>query len=128
MFILLAAGILLTACSRSPQNLSGDAKLQQRIVGTWHSNGDFNGVLVYDADGHFSSHFTNGIEKWAYQATWSVQDSNIVSTVTQVSFENTTNHDTLGHTTRYRVVYLDDHNLLYAFNVEGTWITNWVSR
>jgi hypothetical protein len=112
--LFFAVCLLLTACSHRAETpeLSGDAKLRAQIVGTWHST---NGVIVFGSDGSSSSSFTNGTKAWTYQETWMVEDGSIVGTVTHATFQNTTNHEPVGHTTRYKVIHVDDHRLVYEF-------------
>jgi hypothetical protein len=126
-FLLLS--LLLTACGRQvrSQDLSGDAKLQEKIVGTWRSE---HGVVIFGPDGRSSSSFTNGAKAWTYQENWVVKDGFILGTVADVSFQNTTNHEPVGHTTRYKVLLVDDHHLQYVIELKDVagGITNSLSR
>ena len=59
-----------------------------------------------------------------------MKDGSIIGTVTGVNFQNTTNYEPVGHTTKYRVLLVDDHHLEYVIGVyDGSGgITNSLSR
>jgi hypothetical protein len=121
--------LILAACDYQvrSQDLADDATLQKKIVGTWRGE---HGVVIFGSDGRSLSSFTNGTKAWTYGGNWAVKDGFILATVTNVSFQNTTNHEPIGHTTRNKVLLVDDHHMKYVFelkDVEGG-ITNSLSR
>jgi hypothetical protein len=63
--------MFLVACGRqsTSQELSGDAKLRHKIVGTWLAT---NGVITYLPDGHSSARFTNGALELDFETMWDV--------------------------------------------------------
>jgi hypothetical protein len=101
--------------------------LQEKIVGTWRGE---HGIVVFGSDGRSSSSFTNSTKAWTYRENWTVKDGFILGTVTDAGFQNTTNHELVGHTTRYKVLLVDDHHLEYVIELKDVagGITNSLSR
>lgn len=100
---------LLTACGhRQPPTL------REELTGTWRV--EPKGAMTLAADGSFHSRWTtvltNAAPVWTYDGTWDVQDEYLVETITNASALNSTNHEAVGHVDRFRIVRVDDYNLV----------------
>ena len=117
--ILIALGFLLTACNRrtDPHKLSSDERLRQKLVGTWYTTNIPNCIFSFNSDRSAIFNITNDTREWTYQLIWRVEDGFVYTTVKDVTVQNTTNYEAIGHTSRFKILYLDDHDLDY-------WIEN----
>lgn len=109
-FLLLS--LFLTACGRQAklEELSGDAKLRQKIIGAWSHK---DGIIRFASDGSSSADFTNGPKVLAYRSTWELKDGYIVARITNVTLQNTTNAEPVGTVERSRIITVNDHSLVY---------------
>jgi len=114
IFIILL-GMLVTSCNRR------DAKLREKIVGTWPTPP--SGTLTFLSDGsfHFRNEYvtTNATLKWVSDGVWDVKDGFLISTITNSVAENTTEKPTVGHVMHAKINFVDEHNLSYGTEKDG---------
>ena len=126
-FILL--GLLLTGC-RSP-----DAKLSQRLLGTWTqpagilpvaSDGGFiswepdpSGSITFLSDGSFSSCYGSG-KNDSFRGTWVVKGGMLVMIFTDE--DGSVIPSISGH--NRKIIRVDEHQLVFD-NEKGVRITRW---
>jgi hypothetical protein len=107
-FIFLS--LLLTSCGRN------DAKIQQRLSGTWDIDRGFgvHGTLVVSPDGSIKSQFTGFTNGFILQVegTLLAKDGGLIETVTKVNETN----GTLPRSIRGRIVHLNDHELVVRWD------------
>lgn len=117
----LTACLLLVGCGpRSKSNLSpADAKLRGTLTGTWmrESNGATQGTIHLAADGTFVAAWTNfhakPLRAWTYEGKWEVTNGAISCTLTKSGAVNTTNSEAVGSVDLFRIIRLDDNNLVW---------------
>jgi len=96
--------LLIVGCSRR------DAKMREQICGSWDG-----GVITYLPDGSWHFHnelvVSNVTLKWTSDGTWDVKDGYLISTTTNSTSENTTERSLVGRVDRFKITFLDAHNL-----------------
>jgi hypothetical protein len=104
MFVILALGLLLTACNRH------DASFTSQIIGAWPSRGDdWTNTTVYNPDGSFLIMKQKPNESQVSSGIWQIKDGFLTMTFTNSSI---TNHNSpIGMALRYHIVHLDSHEL-----------------
>lgn len=105
--LLFVSFALLVGCTRR------DAKLQERIVGTWTRDNAFQ--ITFSTDGSYVSQWTTPTKKVTYQGTWRIQDNAVVFVNTNCVAEGTTNVQAIGSVDRIAIIRADKSNLVYTF-------------
>jgi len=101
--IAILFSLFLTGCSHRAPGLSG------QVAGTWTRDADFK--LTLSPDGSSSSFYRASDGTVSYQGTWSIKDSAIIVTITNVSA--TRRHETIGSVDTLKIISVDDHKLVY---------------
>ncbi len=108
-------GFAIWILIRWPVTRSPEAKLQRRLTGTWAIEG--RGIMTLGPDGTFSSRWTNThaipTAVWEYDGVWTVTNGACVHTITNSQSWGTTNREAGGSTDLYRILALDEHELVW---------------
>jgi len=104
---LLLLITILTACSTVPS----DARIQQKIVGTWKAG---RGTTENRPDGSYVHQFrinvTNeGMKDLTEEGTWRIENGYLITTITNEPWPDA-DHAPL----RFKVVSIDDHKLVVS--------------
>jgi hypothetical protein len=114
--VILAVVLIATGCD------SRDAKLHRQISGTWPIRP--SGSMTFFADGRF--HFTNSFVysnttlAWASDGTWDVRHGFLITTITNSIAEGTDEKPPVGRTSRYKINFVDEHDLAYGDELHGS--------
>jgi len=96
--------LLVVGCGRR------DANMRKQICGSWNS-----GMITYLPDGswHFKNEgvVSNFTLKWTSDGIWDVKDGFLTSTTTNSTSENTTERPLVGRVERFKITFLDAHDL-----------------
>jgi hypothetical protein len=112
-----AAAALLAGCGQhdGPAMPSPDAKLRSRLLGTWAI--EERGATTLGPDGTFSSRWTNAYASpmavWEYDGVWTVTGGVCFSAITNSQSWGTTNRVAEGKTDVFRILTLDERELVW---------------
>lgn len=101
---------------------SRDAKLHRQVAGMWPVPP--SGSITFFKDGRF--HFTNSLVSsntlfaWSSDGTWDVKDGFLITTITNSTTSGTDEKRMVGTTTRSRINFIDEHNLFYGHETNGS--------
>jgi hypothetical protein len=119
--------VCLTACGRRGRasQPDDDSKIRRAIVGTWGVEvGNVAGLFTLRPDSSFSGYWSNMSRPkgWRFEGEWSITNGALVSEVTNTSYWNYTNDIAPGHESSWKILRLDDHELVFYTNAEaGIW-------
>ncbi len=108
---------LLAGCGPhgGPATQSPDARLRNRLTGTWAIEG--RGATTLSLDGTFSSRWTNAhatpVAFWEYDGVWTVTGGVCVTTITNSQSWGTTNRVAEGKTDVLRILALDEREVVW---------------
>ena len=102
----LMVSLLLAACGRQhkPAPLTGDALMQQQLVGKWPSSDSYRtGVTTIAPDGSYVANFTSSNGTVHLEGRYLVKDGFLIDTLTKSSQTNARLS-----TDRFRIIRMDD--------------------
>jgi hypothetical protein len=99
---LILLTLILTGCG------SREAKLHKQMTGTWTNSNIVKITLA--SDGSLVTRWKQGV---TYQGTWTIQNGEFVSTITNCIPDGTTNFEAVGSVDRGRIISVDAHHLVY---------------
>lgn len=94
-----------------------DARIQQRIVGTWSMEiSNVEGVIALRPDGSFSGYWSNTVQPkgWRSEGEWKIANGALVSTITSKTAWNFTLSGPTGTVETAKILGLTDHDLVTA--------------
>lgn len=115
-FGLLAAVFIVAGCNRHDK-ASTDARIQQRIIGTWSMEiSNVEGMIALRSDGSFSGYWSNTVRPrgWRSEGEWKITDGVLVSTIKSKTAWNFTLSGPTGTVESAKILALTDHDLVTA--------------
>jgi hypothetical protein len=117
IFALLASAFILAACNRhnSASTPSADARIQQKIVGSWGMEiSNVEGMLTLQPNGSFSGYWSNTVRPkgWRSEGEWKIAEGAIVSKITSKTAWNFTLSGPTGAVDSVKILSLTDDELV----------------
>ncbi len=114
--VLLVAVTLLALHHYKRPN---DAELRQRVVGGWIGPSD-NLEMTMSPDGSYVSKFTREGIDYEFEGTWKIKDGFLIMTLTANNSTNTKHTPHAGGMERFRIIHVDDQELIDQQEDGGT--------
>jgi hypothetical protein len=113
--LLIAVALLSLQHYRRPN----DAELGQRVVGGWVGPSDIL-EMTMSSDGSYVSKFTRKGLDYEFDGTWKIKDGFLIMTLTANKSTNTKHTPQVGSVERFRIIHVDDQELIDEVGDGGT--------